>query len=490
MQRRRGSSKSEGSDSGLRKLELRKGYIVKIIKEGTHIYLQEQIMYTGEEIEDTGLEYYLSVEYEVLKHNSLKTLLKSQLREKDGEKTLLFDITGRQPLKQQERSRSFSQEECKRLLQSMILLLEEIDDYMLNLNCVQFQAEYIYTDADGSLQWVYLPQPIMGIQGNIEEFFVWMLTQINYEDAKAVRFMYQLYNKIRKLGFSKELLDSFIPSEEEEEEEYTAGIPQKTYSNNQYDQYDPDRESVWQDANTDSPKEDKNKSKLKFLYECMRIIFCIFFSVVLGLDVWFVFSGMKAGFSELLFRYCIGGILLLGTLLGAIIWISIKLKKQKEVCQSHTGKAKSQEGVEKVKKAEYPMTIKTDAAWESKEGGTTLLSGSEDGENIPEKLLCPMLREVETGIVYIIKNCPFYIGSAAGVNQLEIKDRTVSREHAVILEEFWDKERTGYIIRDMNSTNGTWIDDKKVKKGGQGKLKDGDIIRFAQKEYKFLLQDI
>lgn len=500
MQRGRDSSKSEGSDSELRKSELReselrKGYIVKVIKEGTHIYLQEQIMYTGEELEDTGLEYYLSVEYEVLKHNSLKTLLKSQLREKDGEKTLLFDITGRQPLKQQERSRSFSQEECKRVLRSMILLLEEIDDYMLNLNCVQFQAEYIYIDAEGSLQWVYLPQSNMGIQGNIEEFFAWMLTQINYEDAKAVRFMYQLYNKIRKLGFSKELLESSIPSEEEEEGP-DAGIPQETYSKNQYnqynqyDQYNPDRESVWQDTNTDFPKEDKNKSKLTFLYECMRIIFCIFFSVVLGSDVWFVFSGMKAGFSELLFRYCIGGILLLGTLLGAIIWISIKLKKQKELCPSRTGKEKSQESVEEVKKAEYPMTIKTDVEWESKEGGTTLLSGSEDGETIPEKLLCPMLREVETGIVYIIKNCPFYIGSAAGVNQLEIKDRTVSREHAVILEEFWDKERTGYIIRDMNSTNGTWIDDKKVKKGGQSKLKDGDIIRFAKKEYKFLLQDI
>ena len=201
MQRGRDSSKSEGSDSELRKSELReselrKGYIVKVIKEGTHIYLQEQIMYTGEELEDTGLEYYLSVEYEVLKHNSLKTLLKSQLREKDGEKTLLFDITGRQPLKQQERSRSFSQEECKRVLRSMILLLEEIDDYMLNLNCVQFQAEYIYIDAEGSLQWVYLPQSNMGIQGNIEEFFAWMLTQINYEDAKAVRFIYQIYNKI------------------------------------------------------------------------------------------------------------------------------------------------------------------------------------------------------------------------------------------------------------------------------------------------------
>lgn len=42
----------------------------------------------------------------------------------------------------------------------------------------------------------------------------------------------------------------------------------------------------------------------------------------------------------------------------------------------------------------------------------------------------------------------------------------------------------------MNSTNGTWINDKKMRKGSQAKLKDGTIIRFAQKEYKFLLQDI
>ena len=42
----------------------------------------------------------------------------------------------------------------------------------------------------------------------------------------------------------------------------------------------------------------------------------------------------------------------------------------------------------------------------------------------------------------------------------------------------------------MNSTNGTWINNKKMKKGGQENLEEGQIIRFAQKEYKFLLQEI
>ena len=92
-----------------------------IVKEGTHTYLLSVIEHkeilnkelldnersdnersdkedVGFEIKqnmtDCGLDYYLSVEYEVLKRNSLRMLVPVQLREKDGEKSLLFDITG------------------------------------------------------------------------------------------------------------------------------------------------------------------------------------------------------------------------------------------------------------------------------------------------------------------------------------------------------------------------------------------------------------
>ena len=81
---------------------------MKIIKEGTNIWLQQTI-YQEHSMTDEDLDYYLAVEYEVIKRNSLKTLLPVQLREKDGEKSLLFDITGRHSLKEQERSKRFSQ---------------------------------------------------------------------------------------------------------------------------------------------------------------------------------------------------------------------------------------------------------------------------------------------------------------------------------------------------------------------------------------------
>ena len=49
------------------------------------------------------------------------------------------------------------------------------------------------------------------LQKRMEALFAWMLPQIDYEDTDAVQFMYRFYNKVRKLGFSKELLETYIP---------------------------------------------------------------------------------------------------------------------------------------------------------------------------------------------------------------------------------------------------------------------------------------
>lgn len=601
---------------------------MKIIKEGTNIWLQQTI-YQEHSMTDKDLDYYLAVEYEVIKRNSLKTLLPVQLREKDGEKSLLFDITGRHSLKEQERSKRFSQKECKNVVYRIIDLLEEIDGYMLNLNCVQFQTEYIYVDVNEQIQWIYSPQPFSKIDENeerknnkqnmdkkdfqekIESFFAWMLTQIDYEDTGAVRFTYELYNKVRKVGFSKELLERYMQSELLQEpyseshnvENLQGNIPysldnmNSQYQNEMYDLNDIDISNFekgkninnhsinkknqkglrelggvdsqnWSGTGTSNSIERQGSKKLKisddiykqnqkgrgkgdiiggqnpnnlkrtidkgktiFLFQCLRIIFCMLFILSLGLEGFFIFSGMQQGFSEILFRYCIGGVLLFLAFLFGTIWSSSKIKKLKKREKFYTEKhsvgknyedkyyTDEQQNIELTDELiKRPLTIKTNVDWEDEEErttttgtitdttvlrGTTILGETEiagmtrgttileeTAENvIVDKYFCPMLQEVDTGIVYIIKKCPFYIGSAIGVNQLEIQDKTVSREHAVILEDL-ENNCGGYIIRDMNSTNGTWINNKKMKKGGQKNLEEGQIIRFAQKEYKFLLQEI
>ena len=553
---------------------------MEVIKEGTHTYLLKQIEYRTPVYDESVVhaqneswDYYLSVEYEILKRNELKTLVSAQLREKDEEKSLLFDITGKRPLKRQGKERAFSQKECEKILQNMRNMIQEVEDYMLDLNCIELRPEYIYEDSKGEIQWIYFPQTSLeseiksslqdrelqnkneDLQKRMEALFAWMLPQIDYEDTDAVQFMYRFYNKVRKLGFSKELLETYIQTKIQKEyydiEEVdktsekvrdSSKIKQDRKSNNEgisYEEFFKEelelekqkiespnnrkektgdfrigikngkrnsrREVQRNERNRDEKnknqsnrnqknkdlnnrnKSQSNENNYLILYNGLKIIsvICTFLAVIL--EGIFVFYGMRSGFTRQLFQYSVGGMLLIIVFACGFIWSTQAVRKIKQM---------SDEFIQEKELQNRPQMIKTEVDWET-EGdwesgteGTTILNYGNESEKEDGKICHPMLRDMELGIIYVIKNCPFYIGSAEGVNHLHIQDKTVSREHAVILEDIYEGDGQGYILRDMGSTNGTWLNGKKIKRGNQEQLEDGAVIRFAKKEYEFLIQDI
>lgn len=553
---------------------------MEVIKEGTHTYLLKQIEYRTPVYDESVVHaqneswnYYLSVEYEILKRNELKTLVSAQLREKDEEKSLLFDITGKRPLKRQGKERAFSQKECEKILQNMSNMIQEVEDYMLDLNCIELRPEYIYEDSKGEIQWIYFPQTSLeseiksnlqdrelqnkneDLQKRMEALFAWMLPQIDYEDTDAVQFMYRFYNKVRKLGFSKELLETYIQTKIQKEyydiEEVdktsekvrdSSKIKQDRRSNNESISYEEffKEELELEKQKIESPnnrkektgdfqigikngrrnsrrkvqrnernRDEKNKNQSNrsqknkdlnnrnksqsnennsfILYNGLKIIsvICTFLAVIL--EGIFVFYGMRSGFTRQLFQYSVGGMLLIIVFACGFIWSTQAVRKIKQM---------SDEFIQEKELQNRPQMIKTEVDWET-EGdwesgteGTTILNYGNESEKEDGKICHPMLRDMELGIIYVIKNCPFYIGSAEGVNHLHIQDKTVSREHAVILEDIYEGDGQGYILRDMGSTNGTWLNGKKIKRGNQEQLEDGSVIRFAKKEYEFLIQDI
>lgn len=553
---------------------------MEVIKEGTHRYLLKQIEYRtpayDESVvyaENESWDYYLSVEYEVLKRNDLKTLVSAQLREKDEEKSLLFDITGKRPLKRQGKERAFSQKECEKILQNMRNMIQEVEDYMLDLNCIELRPEYIYEDSTGEIQWIYFPQTSLeseiksnlqdreiqnkneDLQKRMEALFAWMLPQIDYEDTDAVQFMYRFYNKVRKLGFSKELLETYIQTkiqkeyydigevdETSEKVRDSSKIKQDRRSNNESISYEeffkeelelekqkiesPNnrkqktgdfqigikngrrnsrREVQKNERNRDEKnknqsnrnqrnkdlnnrnKSQSNENNYLVLYNGLKIISVICTLLAVILEGIFIFYGMRSGFTRQLFQYSVGGMLLIIVFAYGFIWSTQAVRKIKQM---------SDEFIQEKELQNRPQMIKTEADWET-EGdwesgteGTTILNYGNESEKEDGKICHPMLRDMELGIIYVIKNCPFYIGSAEGVNHLHIQDKTVSREHAVILEDIYEGDGQGYILRDMGSTNGTWLNGKKIKRGNQEQLEDGAVIRFAKKEYEFLIQDI
>lgn len=89
----------------------------------------------------------------------------------------------------------------------------------------------------------------------------------------------------------------------------------------------------------------------------------------------------------------------------------------------------------------------------------------------------PILKNLSTGDVYEVTSNPFTIGKSQTCN-LVIADKVVSRRHAEVVQ-YGDK----YFIKDLSSTNGTFINGNKLMADTDVELKDGQEIIFANKKF-------
>ena len=97
--------------------------------------------------------------------------------------------------------------------------------------------------------------------------------------------------------------------------------------------------------------------------------------------------------------------------------IKDNINKQNKVRHRKRGEQGSQISDEFIQEKELqnrPQMIKTEVDWET-EGdwesgteGTTILNYGNESEKEDSKICHPMLRDMELGIIYVIKNCPFY----------------------------------------------------------------------------------
>jgi len=81
-----------------------------------------------------------------------------------------------------------------------------------------------------------------------------------------------------------------------------------------------------------------------------------------------------------------------------------------------------------------------------------------------------------------VNNFPFQIGRQSGIG-FTVPSNSVSRIHAEIL-----KEDSRLILRDNNSTNGTFVNRNKLE--GQVELQHGDVLHFADFEVRIIKESV
>jgi len=82
-----------------------------------------------------------------------------------------------------------------------------------------------------------------------------------------------------------------------------------------------------------------------------------------------------------------------------------------------------------------------------------------------------------------VASYPFFIGKLKKNVDFHLDSDTVSRYHAKIT-----KEGDSFFITDLNSTNGTFINDELLQTYQKKEIKDGDIIAFANIRYRFVIE--
>lgn len=137
---------------------------------------------------------------------------------------------------------------------------------------------------------------------------------------------------------------------------------------------------------------------------------------------------------------------------------------------------------------QYERTNTEDEAGTSllmeEEDGTTLLAEEDGTTLLNEKSVTAGLIRMKNGEYITIYGSQFSIGKSVECNLCLSDNRAISRKHAVIFA-----ANGNYTVMDQGSTNHTFLRGEMLTPNYEAELQDGDILKFADEEFEFKLDD-
>ena len=408
---------------------------IELVKEDLHIYT------VCDCIEN---QYYVTTEVPMIRLNKPESFLPMQIRDTDGVKTVYYEITGRCSFPNWVKSGKIGYGEFRRMLEGLRQLLKDIEDYMLSLDQVSFRKEEIYLDEKGSIFWLYTPCQEENTQKRMEDLLLFILSAADYHDREALDLIYRTLHRLKNEGFSQRVLEELTEDKICHPED---NLPSGALS-----------EPIIHGEEDSCRKETK--------LHPARIFILLFMGVDLAAFLYLCYCVSIRG-STIFLTLCLTIVILLFVIMLTKGLSNLPKKEVSEATGSD--KEKCQDEYKDIWEDDFQKK------WgEESYDETVFLS-------LPSNFDKPFLSSRNSDQSIEIQVLPFYIGSEAGLNQLSIKNRAVSRQHAVITR----GEEDGYYLKDLGSTNGTSVNRKKALPEELILLKEGDEICFADDRWTF-----
>lgn len=343
-----------------------------------------------------------------------------------------YNISGKQSLNCYCRTQEIGMEFIERMIVSICNEMELLEWNLIRTGCLVLDPDLVFiTNSNREFIFTVYPEPEGCVEKAFQELMEYLLTKIDHKDAEAVRASYGIYEKTLEEGFSiTDIRDCVADAKKtalQQSSVQDCGLTEGYAGEAAQEVF------IREASNADCPEPEQKKKRD-------------------GL-----FTKVKAVLSGLL------------AALGMVNTKSSAEKVKREKKGKKEKKKIQEPGIEpvypeeEIKPEPVPVIHPTVclAAGQEKPHGMLLYQGPEQMEDI--RLEAKVSR----------------IGHG---NQVEVRINkdTVSQVHARI-----DKAEDAYYIEDLNSTNGTFVNNEPLAYNERRKLNMNDIICFADIRYRF-----
>ena len=449
------------------------------------------------EEEESGNQRF---EAKMLIGNTIEGLLRFRIRKMDGISRFCYEITSKQPLKRLLETRTIGAEQIKNLLMGIVGTLTRMEEYLLSEEQIVLDPEFIYVDPEDFSPGLCL---IPGRKGNFPKEFSNLLQElldkVDHQDKEAVIMIYGLYRESLKENYGLEnlvhwLVQSECPNMDNDRKEEESEIIEGTIQFSEI-------------SEVSAGKETKSETvfPIKEVIVCGMIVPCI-------CAVLWLFKGPAIVYQSVTQRSWLaicGGFLSIG---GMIFFIGRwrRVVRQQEKAEAHveeqqlygraTGRTSGASGnfslgglmsgnnsyEQKERSGNEP-----NSPWQmvfSEDEREEVMEAEEDEEDSHTVLLWNREPEAIRRLVSVdgkaetitIAYFPFLIGKQANLTDYTLSRDTVSSIHIRI-----DHTEDGYCLTDLNSTNGTSVNRRKLENNETVPLSVGDRVEIADMCFSF-----
>lgn len=410
-------------------------------------------------------------ETKMLIGNAIEGLLKFRIRKTDSSCQFCYEITSKQPLKRLLETRTMEARQIKNLLLGIVQTLARMEEYLLSEEQILLDMDFIYVDPEDFVPGLCL---LPGKRGDFPREFSGLLQnlldKVDHQDKEAVVMIYGLYRESLKENYGLDnLLRCLIQKERPDMDNDREEKESEIIKENEQLLEIPEKED----------REEKGAFPLKEILFCGMIVP----GACAVLWLWKGAEAVGRLMTQGMFLVA-GGVFLSAAGILMLIW------RWKHMVFARADEKQKDLGRLPGKMQTFDQTLTAENPWqmvfseqeqeeviqeEEEEGSHTVLLWSKE-QTMVRRLVCEDGKSESISIAYF----PFLIGKQENLTDYTLSRDTVSRIHVRI-----DQKEDYYCLTDLNSTNGTVVNGRKLENNETVRLEIGDQIEIADVSFSF-----